>query len=169
MRTIDTLIIHCSASAYGQDLGAAEIDYMHRHHNGWKAIGYHYIIRLDGQIEKGRPDDVIGAHTAGRNTRSLGICYIGGLDRNGQAADTRTPAQTEALIQLVRELCEKYPVKSIIGHRDTSPDLNGNGIIDPWERIKECPCFDVIPALQSGAPTRGRQAPAGGPRSRGPP
>lgn len=67
----------------------------------------------------------------------------------GKAADTRTPQQREALTQLVRELCAKYPIKQVIGHRDISPDLNGNGKVDPWERIKECPCFDVIPEFES--------------------
>jgi len=149
MRTIDTLIIHCSASRPGSDLGAAEIDRMHRQQNGWRAIGYHYVIRLDGRIEKGRPDEETGAHTTGWNSRSLGICYIGGLDASGKAADTRTPQQKVALAGLVKQLCGTYPIVAVIGHRDTSPDLNGNGIVDPWERIKECPCFDVIPEFDS--------------------
>lgn len=100
-------------------------------------------------MEKGRPDEQVGAHAAGWNSGSLGICYIGGLDAAGRAADTRTLAQKEALVNLVKDLCDRYPVRRVMGHRDTSPDLNGNGVIDPWERIKECPCFDAIPEYQT--------------------
>lgn len=152
MRKIDLIIIHCSASRPGHDLGAKEIDQMHREQNGWKGIGYHYVVRLDGTVEKGRDDSVIGAHAAGYNGSSVAICYIGGLDENGKATDTRTKAQKQSIHALVNELCRKYPVERIIGHRDISPDLNGNGRVDPWERIKECPCYDVIPEYRSFLP-----------------
>ncbi|MCC8155363.1 MAG: N-acetylmuramoyl-L-alanine amidase [Tannerellaceae bacterium] len=152
MGKIETLIIHCSASRPGSDLSAADIDRMHRQQNGWKMIGYHYVVRLDGSIEPGRPEDSVGAHASGWNATSIGICYIGGLNQSGKAEDTRTPAQKQSLIKLIKELCAKYPIKQIIGHRDTSPDLNGNGVVDPWERIKECPCFDAIPEYEHLVP-----------------
>ncbi|MDE5868664.1 MAG: N-acetylmuramoyl-L-alanine amidase, partial [Muribaculaceae bacterium] len=77
-------------------------------------------------------------------------CYIGGLDArdtNGRMIkDTRTPAQKASLVKLIKELKAKYPtIKRVIGHRDTSPDRNGNGIIEPFEFIKGCPCFDAEP------------------------
>ena len=84
-----------------------------------------------------------GAHARGYNAISLGVCYEGGLDENGKAADTRTPRQKEALYHLVKELLQRYPEAKVVGHRDLSPDTNYNGIVDPWERIKECPCFEV--------------------------
>ena len=88
--------------------------------------------------------DLDGAHCTGWNHRSIGICYIGGLDRNGRPADTRTEAQREALVRLVEDLRLVFPsLQQVIGHRDTSPDLNGDGIISPNEYIKSCPCFDV--------------------------
>lgn len=91
-----------------------------------------------------RDEDTVGAHARGYNAISLGVCYEGGLDENGKAADTRTPRQKEALHRLVHELLQRYPEAKVVGHRDLSPDTNYNGIVDPWERIKECPCFEVI-------------------------
>ena len=90
-----------------------------------------------------RDEDTAGAHARGYNAISLGVCYEGGLDENGKAADTRTPLQKEALHHLVKELLQRYPEAKVVGHRDLSPDTNYNGIVDPWERIKECPCFEV--------------------------
>ena len=139
----DTIIIHCSATRAGQDFTATDIDRWHRQ-RGFRSIGYHFVIRLDGTIEPGRDVALDGAHCTGWNHRSIGICYIGGLDRNGRPADTRTEAQREALVRLVEDLRLVFPsLKQVIGHRDTSPDLNGDGIISPDEYIKSCPCFDV--------------------------
>ena len=71
------------------------------------------------------------------------MCYIGGLDASGKPADTRTPAQRASLRQLVAKLCKEYPIIEVLGHRDTSPDLDGSGEVEPAEYIKACPCFDV--------------------------
>ena len=86
MRKIDSIIVHCSATKAGQDFTAADIDRWHRE-RGFNGIGYHYVIRLDGRLEKGREIDLAGAHSKGWNERSVGICYIGGLDENGHPAD----------------------------------------------------------------------------------
>ena len=149
MKTIDSIIIHCSATRFGQDLRAKDIDRMHKQ-RGFKQIGYNYGIDIDGTVENGRPLSVDGAHCntkgdTGRsyNKHSIGICYIGGLDVNGKAADTRTEAQRIALRDLVEKLCRDYPIIEVLGHRDTSPDLNDNGEVEPFEYIKACPCFDV--------------------------
>lgn len=149
MNKIDSIIIHCSATKAGKDFRAKDIDRMHKQ-RGFNQIGYHYIIDLDGTIETGRPLNKYGAHcntkgfsNSSYNKHSVGICYIGGLDKNGKPADTRTDAQKEALHQLVAELCTKYQILEILGHRDTSPDLDGDGEVEPQEWIKHCPCFDV--------------------------
>lgn len=143
MRTIDSIIIHCSATRGGTDFTTADIDQWHRQ-RGFREIGYHYVIRLDGTIEKGRSIEKEGAHCHGWNRKSIGICYVGGLNACGQAADTRTPAQKRSMKQLVAQLQQQYPaIRYIIGHRDTSPDRNGNGQIETEEYIKACPCFDV--------------------------
>lgn len=147
---IDTIIIHCSASREGQDVKASDIDKQHKD-RGFKCIGYHFVIDLDGSVEVGRPLTMSGAHCNEKdengksyNSHSIGICYIGGLDKNGKPKDTRTDAQKKSLSEVVWNLFEVYPnVKKIIGHRDASPDLNHNGVIEKSEWIKSCPCFDV--------------------------
>lgn len=142
MRKINILIIHCSATKAGMDIGAAEIDRWHRQ-RGYTGIGYHYVIRLDGRVEQGREVALAGAHCRGWNERSIGICYVGGLDAEGNPADTRTEAQKAALKRLIEELRRTYPIEQVIGHRDVSPDRNGNGVVEPSEFMKACPCFDV--------------------------
>lgn len=149
MKTIDTIIIHCSATKEGVDIKAADIDRMHKA-QGWKMIGYNYVVDLDGTIEEGRPLTISGAHCNSKdgqgstyNTHSIGICYIGGLDSEGKIKDTRTPEQKASLINLINELCSKYQIVELMGHRDTSPDFNNNGEIESFEWIKACPCFDV--------------------------
>lgn len=129
MRNIDEIIIHCSATREGQDFRASDIDTWHRQ-KGWAGIGYHYVIDLSGFVEPGRPVEQIGAHCSGHNSNSIGVCYIGGLDRNGKAADTRTENQKEALRVLVDALRNRFPsIKRVNGHRRYAN--------------KECPCFDV--------------------------
>jgi N-acetyl-anhydromuramyl-L-alanine amidase AmpD len=146
---IDAIVIHCSASRVGQDLRAADIDKMHKE-RGFAMIGYNYVIDLDGTVETGRPLTRDGAHcnTAGLsgksyNKHSIGICYVGGLDKDGNPADTRTDAQKIALAELVYRLIEEYPIIEVIGHRDASPDKDGSGTIEKNEWIKQCPCFSV--------------------------
>lgn len=113
-------------------------------------IGYHYVIDLDGTVETGRPLTMDGAHcnTAGLsgkayNKHSIGICYIGGLDKNGNPADTRTDAQKRSMSDLIYQLKIDYNITDILGHRDASPDKNSDGKISKNEWIKQCPCFDV--------------------------
>jgi len=143
MKTIDTIIIHCSATREGKDFRAADIERWHRE-QGFAMIGYNFVVDLDGTVEVGRPLSMTGAHCKGWNDRSIGICYVGGLDENGKPKDTRTLAQKKALAETVQNLMEVYPtIVRVIGHRDTSPDLNGDGKITPNEWIKACPCFDV--------------------------
>ena len=119
---------------------------MHRQ-RGFAGIGYHFVIYLDGSIHDGRDISKIGAHTTGHNTGSIGICYVGGLDKrdtNGKMIkDTRTYQQKNALYHLVKRLMEMYPIKEVKGHRDYSPDTNGDGVISKYEWIKGCPCFEV--------------------------
>lgn len=132
MRTITEIIIHCSDSRPDQDIDAATIDRWHKY-NGWKGIGYHYFIKLDGTIQTGRPIAKIGAHCYGHNNNSIGICYAGGMVRVGNNKyykDTRTPEQKKAMKDLVVTLLHAFPtIKKISGHNDYTN--------------KACPCFDV--------------------------
>lgn len=129
MRTITLIIVHCSANRAGSALRMADIDSYHRS-LGWIGCGYHYVIPTDGTIEPGRPDEMVGAHCKNHNRHSIGVCYIGGLSKDGKPADTRTDAQRIALRNLLERLRRRYPDALIVGHRDLDPQ-------------KVCPCFDV--------------------------
>ena len=115
-------------------------------------MGYHFYIRKNGDIKSTRPLERIGAHARGFNSESIGICYEGGLDKNGKAKDTRTDAQKKAMRELVQDICHRHDIIDILGHRDTSPDKNGNGIVEKCEWMKECPCFDVKSEFTSFLP-----------------
>lgn len=129
MRPIDSVFVHCSATPDGRDVTVEQIRKMHLK-NGWNDIGYHFVIYRDGSILPGRPISQIGAHAKGHNTGSIGICYIGGMNKeNTKAADTRTPAQQESLIWLIKELIRTFGPLKIYGHNQVS--------------AKSCPCFDV--------------------------
>lgn len=128
MRTIDRIIIHCSATRPGQTCDARVITRWHKE-KGYKTIGYHYVILPDGTVEKGRDEREIGAHCVGYNSTSIGICYVGGLDKNGKPTDTRTVKQKEAMRDLVNAICVRYCIKDIAGHNEFSN--------------KSCPCFNV--------------------------
>jgi len=148
-RRIDYIVVHCTASPEGQAMTVDDIRKIHKK-QGWADIGYHYVVTLDGKIHQGRDVDLIGAHVAGHNTYSIGVCYVGGLENRPGVAydklkgkDTRNEAQKNALMNLLMDLRRLYPDAKICGHRDFSPDKNGDGIISPCEWIKECPCFDA--------------------------
>ena len=128
MRKIDKLIIHCSATPEGRAVTVQDIDKWHRE-KGYNGIGYHYVIGLNGEVWKGRDINLIGAHTKGYNSNSIGICYVGGVDKSMKAKDTRTPAQEVALLNLVKDLKKQYPKASIHGHNEFA--------------AKACPSFDV--------------------------
>ena len=142
-RQIDAIVIHCTATKPDVDWTADDVRKVHKK-KGWSDIGYHYLIRLDGTIDKGRDVDIIGAHVSGHNAHTIGVCYVGGLDATGKPYDTRTCNQKQSLLNLIRMLRAAYPKATIKGHRDYSPDKNNNGCIEPSEWIKACPCFNAI-------------------------
>lgn len=146
MRRIDYIVIHSSATKEGRDFRLKDVDAWHRL-RGFSRIGYHFVVDLNGEVEKGRGLEEVGAHVRGKNANSIGICYIGGLSAIGKPKDTRTEAQKKALRELVEELKEKYPSAKVVGHRDLSKDLNGDGKITPNEFEKACPCFNVSTEL----------------------
>jgi len=142
MRDIDLAVIHCSATREGVDYGVKAIRRWHLK-RGFKDIGYHFVIHLDGTFERGRPWDQPGAHAKGYNENSIGICYVGGIDSYKNPKDTRTIAQIHSLRGIVSVLKAMFPMIKVVGHRDLSVDLNGDGIITKGEWMKQCPCFDV--------------------------
>ena len=142
MRRIDYIIIHCSATPNGQELTPEALDALHRG-RGFSGTGYHYYIRRNGAILNPRHIAQIGAHVRGYNHHSIGICYEGGLDAFGNPSDTRTTEQRMVLRLLVEQLKQRFPTAQVCGHRDLSPDTNGNGVVEPHEWMKQCPCFEV--------------------------
>jgi N-acetylmuramoyl-L-alanine amidase len=149
-RSVDLIVIHCTASKETVDYTFEQCIKDHRA-RGFHTCGYHRLISKDGTIHLGRDFDAIGAHIRGYNSRSIGICYEGGLDKHGNAKDTRTEAQKESLIKCITEavLWAQGSITWICGHRDLSPDLNGNGVVEPDEFVKECPCFSAEPEYTS--------------------
>lgn len=144
MKAIRYLVVHCAATPPSRDIGVAEIRVMHKQ-RGFNDVGYHYVIRRDGRVEKGRADNVAGAHVQGFNSVSLGVCLVGGVDAKGKPENNYTPAQFAALQSLMTKLQGQHPTAEILGHRDLSPDKNGDGKISSNEWLKACPCFDVRP------------------------
>ncbi|ACA32319.1 N-acetylmuramoyl-L-alanine amidase [Histophilus somni] len=162
---ITKIVVHCSATQNGKSLrnerltAAQRIDLWHakrgflrKNHqfNPYlRHIGYHFVIDTDGTVETGRAEGEIGAHVKGHNAHSLGICLVGGISITGKNYGRYTVKQWQALYQLLQKLEAKYPEARICGHRDLSPDLNGDGTITPNEWVKDCPCFDVWEWLDS--------------------
>lgn len=126
----DWLVVHCAATPPSMDIGKTEIDRWHRA-KGWLMIGYHYVIRRDGRVEAGRPEEAVGSHVAGYNSVSIGICLVGGVSASGKSEDNFTSAQYAALALLLKDLRVRYPRAKVQGHRDF-PKV-----------AKDCPCFDV--------------------------
>lgn len=129
-RRIDEIIVHCTATPEGRDVSVETIRGWHKA-QGWKDIGYHWVVLLDGTVKPGRPESEIGSHVAGHNTGTLGVVYVGGVAADGKTAkDTRTPAQRAALLVHVKALIARYPaVVKVTGHNQYAN--------------KACPSFDV--------------------------
>ena len=129
MRNIDLIIIHCSATRCNQHFSVTALIRCHADRFGF--TGYHYYVTRDGSVYQTRHEQLVGAHAKGYNQRSLGVCYEGGLDKDGTPADTRTRKQKRALLSLLKRLKAEHPDAHILGHRDL-PGVH-----------KACPCFDA--------------------------
>ena len=129
-RTINRIIVHCTATPEGRVETVESVRRMHKA-KGWADIGYHYLIGLNGERWNGRNVNLVGAHCEGYNANSIGVCYVGGCDKNMKAKDTRTDKQKTALIALLKDLRKLYPKAKIVSHRD----LDRKG--------KACPSFDA--------------------------
>ena len=145
-REVRLLVIHCSATRYDRDFPVEALRSSHKA-RGFADIGYHFYIRRSGIVTQHRRLLEVGAHVRGLNRCSIGICYEGGLDVRYRPADTRTEWQKHSLRVLIRTLLMDYPGCRVCGHRDLSPDRNGDGRISPEEWVKECPCFEVTSKL----------------------
>ena len=154
LRRITEIIIHCSASPNGQWTTVEDIDAWHAtrgfqrnpaligaNQPDLKSIGYHYVIYTNGAVVIGRGEAEIGAHCLAHNAQSIGICVVG--------TDQFSANQWRSLAALVRGLRERLPsIQAVLGHRDTSPDKNGDGVIEGYEWLKTCPGFDMADWLR---------------------
>jgi N-acetylmuramoyl-L-alanine amidase len=129
MRDINKIILHCSATREGQDISTETIRGWHVNERGWSDIGYHYVVLLDGTVDKARPVERQGAHVRGKNKGSIGVCYIGGCDADMNPKDTRTDLQKESLTELISYLMDSYEDATLHGHNEFSS--------------KACPSFNV--------------------------
>ena len=182
MRKIDTIVIHCSATPNGVYVSPAQIDAWHaargfhrdpaavadyRPSRALGHIGYHWVITPDGRQHTGRSTEEVGAHVAGHNEHTIGICMVG-MDQfflaqwdmlAGLLCDLAFIWQSDRLLPYQRV---GYPLSpalaisqlalmgiSIVGHRDLSPDINGDGKITSIDWVKKCPCFDVATWLSA--------------------
>ena len=144
MRTIKYIAVHCTAGSQKATVRELELEFKRK---GWKAPGYHYVITADGKIHQMLDTEKVsnGVYVKGHsyNSVTVNVAYTGGIDANGKSVDSRTQEQKKSLVILLNLLRKKYPKAVIQGHRDFSPDKNGNGKVDYWERIKDCPCFEA--------------------------
>jgi N-acetylmuramoyl-L-alanine amidase len=141
-RACHTLVWHCTATPEGKEFTRAQIKAMHLV-RGFTDIGYHALIHLDGSVSPGRDENREGAHVSGHNRGTLGYSYVGGLDLAGRPKDTRTAAQKSTMARLTREAIAKYGLQLVLGHRDLSPDRDHDGVVEPFEWVKICPCFNA--------------------------
>jgi N-acetylmuramoyl-L-alanine amidase len=129
MRKVNKIIIHCTATPEGRDVSIDEVRRWHVKERGWRDVGYHFLIRLDGTVEEGRPIEMTGAHTRGHNWDSIGIAYAGGMSKDmTEPKDTRTDEQKDSFVDLLCQLHDCYG-GTVYGHRDFSE--------------KACPSFDA--------------------------
>ena len=128
-RKIDKVIIHCAATRPSMDIGAKEIREWHIKQRKWSDIGYHYVIRRNGELEDGRPLEIAGAHTQGHNAHSIGICLVGGINDARRAENNFTPEQWRTLERILRFLKSSLKGITIHGHNEFAK--------------KACPSFDV--------------------------
>lgn len=130
-RKINLIVVHCTGTEEGEDVSVQAIRNYHVNHNGWRDIGYHYVIYRDGSLHEGRDVNISGGHARGYNSNSIGIVYVGGCPKGhlDQSKDTRTPEQKATLLRLLKDMRKLYPSAKIVGHKD----LNKTG----------CPAFDA--------------------------
>ena len=139
----DSIIIHCAATKASMDIGYKEIRKWHVEDNGWDDVGYHFIIRRNGQLEKARPEGYSGAHAPSHNSRSIGICLVGGMADDGGPENNFTLEQFLSLKDTINMVLEKYPqIKEILGHsdvQDNKPNCPGFNLKE-WLNKEDIKC-----------------------------
>ena len=129
MRNINYIAIHCTATQ--PEASIASIQNYWKNNLGWKNPGYHYIIDHFGDVVNLLPIELVSNGVQGYNSQTINISYVGGIDKSGKPKDTRTEAQKQSILKLLKELRVKFPKAKIQGHRDF-PNVK-----------KACPSFDA--------------------------
>ncbi len=148
-RNIKYIVVHCTAGMQTESIQDLIKGFRLR---GWKNNGYHIVVDAKGVSHYITPLDDIANGVAGHNSGSIHVSYMGGVAKvKGKlvTVDNRTDAQKATLIKELTTLKKLHPTAMILGHRDLSPDLNKNGVIEPNEWVKQCPCFYAIPEYKN--------------------
>lgn len=148
-RNIKYIVVHCTAGMQTESIEDLIKGFRLR---GWNNNGYHIVVDAKGISHYITPLDKIANGVAGHNSDSIHISYMGGVAKvKGKlvTVDNRTDAQKATLIKELTTLKKLHPAAMILGHRDLSPDLNKNGVIEPNEWLKQCPCFYAIPEYKN--------------------
>jgi N-acetylmuramoyl-L-alanine amidase len=141
--------VHCTAGWANETIPALIKGFRD---NGWKNNGYHIVVDGVGKSHLITPLNNIANGVAGHNSQSIHVSYMGGIVRNGRkilAGDTRTNEQKAELTRVLTQLKKLHPTAMILGHRDLSPDLDKDGVVEPNEWVKMCPCFYAIPEYKN--------------------
>lgn len=114
IRKITKIVIHCSDSPDDKDFNVDDIRQWHKK-RGWNDVGYHFVITRSGELQLGRDIEIIGAHTRGYNSNSIGICWVGSKLISLEAYST--------LVQICLKLLDKYNLscENILGHSELNP------------------------------------------------
>lgn len=147
-RKIDRLVVHCTGTP--QSATVESIKRYWKSELDWDNPGYHGIILTDGHIHELASIDEMVNGAKGYNRHSIHIAWLGGAGDDGKPLDNRTDAQKNMLHSFIAGFRSHFPNADVVGHRDLSPDLDGDGIIEPWEWVKACPCFDVKEFMKAG-------------------
>tara|TARA_R110002020_G_scaffold93467_2_gene225498 strand:+ start:4267 stop:4668 length:402 start_codon:yes stop_codon:yes gene_type:complete len=129
MRNINEIVLHCADTKITQSFSIKDIRKWHVEERGWSDVGYHYYIRLNGNIERGRPVEKSGAHAKGHNSNSIGVCFEGGKLSNGDKWVTPLLPQMIGYKKLKDYLFAVYGELKVSAHYEYSS--------------KSCPNFDI--------------------------
>lgn len=140
MRRIDLIVVHCTGTTWNTPISAIRQGWAAQ---GWKRPGYHYVVDWEGSTQRLAEDAEITNGAKGHNAHSIHLAYIGGIDAQGRYAKPVTVEQYAELRRMLVLLQQRYPQAKVCGHRDLSPDLDGDGCVEPHEWAKQCPCFEV--------------------------
>jgi hypothetical protein len=156
---VTTVFVHCSATRpewlAGSPLSEKIKEFTRWHRaKGWGTIGYHHVIDRDGTVGKGRDESLPGAHVAGHNTGSIGICLVGGhgSNENDDFLDHYMPAQEAALRALIEDIKTRAAITKVRGHNEVAAKACPGFSVKRWFAKKPPrPALTESTTMQAGA------------------